>query len=338
MRRRGTGLMVALLLGVTACSPASDTPASATAAVTGSPAATTTSPDPTSPDPTGTVPGVSLRVVQLAPGVSDEASGIAASNSRPGTYFLVDDAAGTGGLVLVDERGALVTRVQLAGMSASNAEALSAGPCGPMPPPDRGAGTAGCLYVGDIGDNRDRRPDVTVYRAAEPDLSAADLDPLITVAADEWHYTYPDGPHNAESMMVGPDGSLIVVTKPHDDAPHRLYRGDPGGGTLTFVREFRPRGSQLPMRTILTGNVATDLAFSPGRVLLLTYDDVHEYTAPDPAADPTTFPDWPNRSLPFPPLPQAEGITGTADGCGYVTASEAGPGGSAGSLGFATCG
>jgi hypothetical protein len=277
-----------------------------------------------------------VRVVPLDPGVSDEASGIAASSTSPGLFFLIDDGTGTGDLAVVDARGSLVTRVRMAGMAAGNAEALAVGSCGSVPLSDGGPADR-CLYVGDIGDNKELRDDIVVYRAAEPDLSGADPDGSVTVAADEWHYTYPDGPHNAESMMTAPDGSLLVVTKPKGDAPHRIYRADPGGGELAPVREFRIPGSERPLRTILTGNVATDVATTPGRVLLLTYDDVHEYTAPDPSADPTTFPDWPVRSLPFPQLPQAEGITGAADDCGYAIVSEAGPGGGAGSLGIVTC-
>jgi len=279
-----------------------------------------------------TTASVTVRTVQLDHGVADEASGIAVATSTPDRFFLVDDGTGASTLAVVDEQGALVARVDLAGMAAANAEALAAGPCGPVPGP---AATT-CLYVGDIGDNREQRDDIVVYRAAEPDLS--DTGPQVSVDADEWHYRYPDGPHNAESMLVEPDGSLLVITKPKNGAPHRMYRGDPGGGELAFVREFQIPGSPRPMRTILTGNVATDLAVTPGRVLLLTYDDVHEYTAPDPSADLTTFPDWPVRSLPLPHLPQAEGIAGAADGCGYVVASEAGPVGTAGSLGIATCG
>jgi hypothetical protein len=288
--------------------------------------------------PTSTAPTVALRTVELAPGVNDEASGIALSTTAPGLLFLIDDGTGTTGVAVVDEQGTLITRVELTGMSADNAEALTAGPCGAAIPRPDGGTDGTCLYVGDIGDNAERRPDIAVYRAAEPDLSI--ITPgagPITVSTDEWRYTYPDRPQNAESMMVAPDGSVIVVTKPRNGAPHRMYRGEPGGGTLSFVREFALPGSPRPMRTILTGNVATDLAATPGRVLLLTYDDVHEYTAPDPAADPTTFPDWPTRSLPFPPLAQAEGIAGAPDGCGYVVASEAGPGGNTGSLGIATC-
>lgn len=337
--------------GPTGPAPANDSPtagtppvptAPTTAPITASITVPTTEPttEPTTA-PTNQPPPVTLRTVSLAPGVNDEASGVALSTTAPGLMFLVDDGTGTGGLAVVDEQGTLVTRVELAGMSAANAEALTAGPCGTaVPRPDGGAGGS-CLYVGDIGDNAQRRPDIAVYRAAEPDLSAGATGGLladpITVAADQWRYAYPDRPQNAESMMIAPDGSIIVVTKPRNGAAHRMYRGMPGGGTLAFVREFAVPGSPLPMRTILTGNVATDLATTPGRVLLLTYDDVHEYTAPDPAADPSGFPDWPTRSLPMPRLPQAEGIAGASDGCGYVVASEAGPGGDAGSLGIATC-
>jgi hypothetical protein len=313
-----------------AASPAPATP-------TASPTAAAPS-VPTSSAPSSAGRAVSLRVVPLAPGVNDEASGIALSTSAAGLAYLIDDGTGAADLAVVDEQGSLITRVELTDMSAANAEALTAGPCGAADPRPDGGTDGSCLYIGDIGDNAERRPDIVIYRAAEPDLAGttAGAD-TITVAADEWRYTYPDRPQNAESMLVAPDGSIIVITKPKGVAPHRLYRGEPGGGTLAFIREFQVPASPRPMRTILTGNVATDAAATPGRVLLLTYDDVHEYTAPDPSADVTTFPDWPTRSLPLPSLPQAEGIAGTTNGCGYVVASEAGPGGKAGSLGIATC-
>ena len=157
--------------------------------------------------------------------------------------------------------------------------------------------------------------------------------------ADQWRYTYPDGPHNAESMMVDADGAVIIVTKPDGgNTPTRMYRADPGGGELAFVREFTPPEPQVRLRTMFTGNIVTDLAAAPGRVLLLTYDELTEYTAPDPAADITGFPDWPHHRLPMPALPQAEGVTAMIDGCGYVVASEAGPGGKHGSLGVVSCG
>ena len=225
-------------------------------------------------------------------------------------------------------------RIAVDGLSAGNAEALSSGTCGSRPLPDGTADT--CLYVGDIGDNAASRSDIAVFRFAEPDLSNPPADP---VPADEWRYSYPDGAQNAEAMMVDTDGSLIIVTKPPAEGglPHRMYRAEPGGGELTFIREFSPPPATHPFKTLFTGNVVTDLATAPGAVLLLTYDDIQEYTAPDPTAALSSFPDWPHQALPVPGLPQAEGITAMADGCGYVVASEAGPIGNAGSLGLVSC-
>jgi hypothetical protein len=344
-------LVVALLtaLGLTGCT---STPVAGTLSALGSSAsagsssiapsapAVSSPPSPSAAAPadssTPQAPAVGQTVVQLQPGTSDEASGIAASTTGPGDYFLVDDGTGTNQVVAVAGDGSVVARITVDGMSASNAEALASGRCGATPLPDDST-PQNCLYVGDIGDNSARRPDIAIFRFAEPDLAAPPSHP---VAADEWRYTYPDGPQNAEAMLAAADGSVLVVTKPpaKGGLPHRMYRAEPGGGELVFVREFQPPPAQRPLRTLFTGNVVTDLASSPGRVLLLTYDEVQEFTAPDPGADITTFPDWPHHRVPAPELPQAEGITSALDGCGYTLASEAGPAGKTGSLGIVTCG
>ena len=299
-----------------------------TEAPTGSAGIAGTAPGPAAPTLTPTV-------VALAPGVSDEASGIATSTGTPGAYFLIDDGTGTDSVAAVGSDGALLARIAVDGMSAGNAEALGYGSCGPSPLPN-GTTADTCLYVGDIGDNAESRSDIAVYRFAEPDLSSPPADP---VPADEWRYSYPDGPHNAEGMLVDTDGSLLIVTKPpaQGGLPHRMYRAEPGGGMLTFLREFSVPPATRPFKTLFTGNVVTDLATAPGGVLLLTYDDIQEYMAPDPAAPLSSFPDWPHRPLPVPGLPQAEGITAMTGGCGYAVASEAGPGGKAGSLGLVSC-
>ncbi|MGS0688585.1 hypothetical protein ACVBEQ_26120 [Nakamurella sp. GG22] len=314
---------------------------------TSSPATRATSPRPTStgggstsdPPPTAAAssgtssaaPDFVERTVQLGAGVADEASGIAAG---PGAFFLIGDETGTDTIVAVNGTGEVIADIVVDGMSADNAEALTAGACGSTPLPGPAADT--CLYVGDIGDNAARRDSIAVYRLAEPALNPPPADP---VPADAWEYRYPDGPQNAESMLVDLDGSVIVVTKPDQKGslPHRMYTGAPGGGELAFVREFRPPAAERPSRTLFTGNVATDLASGPGRVLLLTYDEVQQYTAPDPSAPLTDFPEWPHHRLPSGALPQAEGITATDDGCGYAVASEAGPGGRNGSLTVVSC-
>jgi len=321
----------------TATSPGHSATTSASSSSAPAPGSTRSPSGPAVPDSPATVgPTFTQSVVQLAPGVSDEASGIAASTTVAGAYFLVDDGSGASDVVAVGSDGGVLARIGVDGMSAGNAEALSAGPCGPTPLPDGSTGPS-CLYVGDIGDNKEQRPDIALFRLAEPDLDALPADP---VPADDWQYTYPDGPHNAEAILVDRDGSVLVVTKPPAAGgfPHRIYRAAAGGGELTFVREFTPPAADRPLRTLFTGNVVTDLASGPGRVLLLTYDEVQQFTAPDPAAELSSFPDWPHHRLPLTALPQQEGITAAVDGCGFAVASEAGPGGRQGSLAVVSCG
>jgi hypothetical protein len=292
-------------------------------------------PDNSAPPPTPAAPTSTTTVVQLAPGVSDEASGIAASIGTPGAFFVVDDGSRTTDIAAVAGDGSLIKRISVDNMSAGNSEALASGTCGPVRFRD-GSPADTCLYVGDIGDNKGTRDHIAIYRFPEPDLDPAASD---SVYADEWIFTYPDGPQNAESLMVAPDGTMIIVTKPgtKGNPPHKMYRADPGGGELRLVREFRPPDPERPLRTLFTGNVVTDLAYSPGRVLMLTYDEVQEYRTSDPNADISSFPDWPHHRLPLPSMPQSEGVTSTVDGCGYAVASESGPGGDNGSMAIVNC-
>ncbi len=256
-----------------------------------------------------------------------------ASAKSPGTFFVVDDGTGADQIVAVRSDGSFVADVRVSGMSAENAEALAAGSCG-----DR-AGR--CFYVGDIGDNAMQRKQITIYRISEPALSPAPGNP---VHADAWTYIYPDGPHDAEALMVADDGSLVVITKSAIDQrtrtvpPHRIYRAAPGGGTLQFVSAFTPPNPARRLQSLFTGTVVTDASYAKGRVLLLTYDEVVEYLAPTANADPTGFPTWPHHELPDPPMIQSEGITTEISGCGYEVTSEEGPGGSRAGLAGVACG
>lgn len=344
-------LALAALLGVTGCSwtgsaeagsavRASSEPAvPADGAGGGDSALTSAIPAPSgAATPTPTTADVHAQ--RFAPGVANEASGVAAATGDPNAFFVVDDATGIDGVVAVDGNGMLLARISVDGMSAGNAEALAAGPCGSTPIADSGeppAGDARCLYAGDIGDQVGR-DHITIYRFAEPGLSPPPDGP---VPADAWQYTYPDQPQDAESLLVDTDGSVLIITKPaHEQGPvaaHRVYRAQPGGGELEPVGEFSPPEPPSALQSLFTGNVVTDAAATPGRVLLLTYDQVIEYVAPDPAAPLATFFTWPQHNVPKPEQIQSEGIAPTADGCGYAIVSEGGPGGGAGSIAVVPC-
>src|SRR6185503_15465326 len=73
-------------------------------------------------------------------------------------------------------------------------------------------GAAECLYIGDTGDNGERRRAVTLYRIPEPDtlgiLRDAVADGMASVQVE-----YPDAPHDVEALYVEPEGGVVLVTK-----------------------------------------------------------------------------------------------------------------------------
>jgi hypothetical protein len=75
-----------------------------------------------------------------------------------------------------------------------------------------------CLYIADIGDNDRTRRSVTIYRTPEPAPGDTQTENVEVLRA-----TYPDGPHDAEALVVLPGGELFIVTKGNAD-PAALYR------------------------------------------------------------------------------------------------------------------
>jgi hypothetical protein len=136
-----------------------------------------------------------------------EASGLAASRTTPGRFWSHNDS-GAPALIALDSSGRVVGRLALSGARVEDWEAVAVGPCA--------AGS--CIYVADIGDNEARRKQITIYRIAESGSSIGS-----TLAAEVFHASYPDGAHDAETLLVAGDGRLYIVTK-GDTGPVSLYR------------------------------------------------------------------------------------------------------------------
>jgi hypothetical protein len=146
-----------------------------------------------------------------------ESSGVAVSRAHPGVLWTHNDSGDRPYLYATDlegrDRGALL----VPGARATDWEDIALGPC------PRSPGT--CVFVGDVGDNLEARPWVTVYAVAEPDPPAGPADTLRTTRAPAvLRLKYPDGPHDVEAIYVAPrDGALFLVSKGRSGAI-RLYR------------------------------------------------------------------------------------------------------------------
>jgi hypothetical protein len=180
-----------------------------------------------------------VRVKQLP-----EGSGIAASRRSPGRFWTHNDSGGPV-LFALDSTGAVVGQIRVPGTQVDDWEAVAVGPCP----------SGSCIYLGDIGDNDAERREIVIHRLPDPaDASGA------VAGAELFRVRYPDGAHNAESLLITPEGDVLIVTK-GDTGPVRLYRlpadAKPGTRvTLQAIGKPRPAGGR-------NGDRITDGAVSP---------------------------------------------------------------------------
>jgi hypothetical protein len=148
---------------------------------------------------------------------------------------------------------------------------------------------AHAVWVGDIGDNDEQRASVQVYRVP---VGRGDR----TVDAPAYDLVYPDGPHDAESLVAARSGRLYVITK-----------GLLGGSAYVAPRHLDPSKPNR-LRPVAGVDVwATDAALFPdGRhVLVRGYDGAVVYS----------FPDFrPVASVDLPRQRQGEGVSIGASG------------------------
>ncbi len=220
-----------------------------------------------------------------------EGSGLAASRRTPGRFWSHNDS-GEPVLFALDGDGRVVGRLAVSGAAVEDWEAVAVGPCP----------SGSCIYVADIGDNDAERRHITIYRLNEPVEASGSAK-----VADVFHATYPDGPHDAESLLVTPEGRLLIVTK-GDTGPVSLYRFPNelrSGATLALERVGGARDQHEPAKH----DRITDGAVSPDGqwIVLRSRDALTFYEAPDLLAG-----NWREAGrVALGPLrePQGEGVT-----------------------------
>jgi hypothetical protein len=180
----------------------------------GTSATTTTARPATKAKPASAAPAMpalcrGLKVSEIGKVSTPEAtelSGLVASPDQRGVLWTHNDSGDRARVLALRTDGSLLADIDVPGAEAVDWEDIAIGP-------DPGGGPA--LFLGDIGDNKAVRDSIDVYRIPEPQLgSAVGRTP---VPATRLRLHYPDGAHDAETLLVDPaTAELVIITKQFD--------------------------------------------------------------------------------------------------------------------------
>jgi hypothetical protein len=197
-----------------------------------------------------------MRVKQAGTVNADEAtelSGLVASHDQPGVLWTHNDSGDRPRVFALRTDGTLLASLDVPGAEAVDWEDLAIGP-------------GGDLLLGDIGDNGSARDSTDVYRVPEPRLPASG----VTAAATRLRLRYPDGAHDAETLLADPrTGELLVVTKQLDGRSGVYAATVPARGAAGAEATLRKTGTlRLGFGGLATGG---DVSADGRTVVVRTY-------------------------------------------------------------------
>jgi hypothetical protein len=250
--------LVALAVLAVLIRPAAQSPPTATAARPSASAAAMPTPSPL-PVPSPQAPTTVCTIAQDYTGAVDVTGLVAVSSG----YVAIDGAN--------NDWPPYVVHLD----SSCKRTSLQHYPSSPVDPQDLAVDHTGTLWIADIGDPQVDRTHIVLW----------EVPPSGPVRI--FRFTYPDGAHRAEAMVLDGDGRPIFITQPAGGTgPANLY--EPAAGALqanatvpmTQVGSFTPQQTGTSNNLSSLGNgLVTGGANSPDgtRVALRTFSDAYEW-------------------------------------------------------------
>jgi hypothetical protein len=261
----------------------------------------------------------------------DETSGIAASRTNPGYYYVHNDSGDSSRFFAITPDGHLRSIFYFKGdpalrLGVKDCEDIAAGEG-----PDSGSNY---VYMGDIGDNWAHRKYITIYRIKEPAIPRQLSDtsrpsnspgtqsprtiPTTHLDADPLVLQYPDGARDAETLMVDPIDKLLYIISKREDSVHvystPLYFKAHDTLTLTMHTKlyFSGKGKWI---------TAGDISPKGDQILVKSYRKVYYWQRP-PGEPVWKILRQQPHILPYIIERQGEGIGFALDGRSYYCVSE----------------
>lgn len=269
---------------------------------------------------------VSKGVLAKAP--INEASGLVASRENPGFLWTHNDSGDEARVFLIDTLARLYATYYFQDIEARDWEEIAW----------MQVGDRNFLIIGDIGDNRGVRSEVSVHIIPEPvfrrqgspadTIPATVIDTIPATSIRTYTLQYEDGPRDAEAMFYDPqDDLLYVITK------RELHVGLYAAAipspieTASFLSSLHPDKLPVPLRlerkatlpfTFIT---AADISPSGEEILIKNLLSVYHWKRRAGESVVQTL-SREAETQPYQPEPQGEAIAFSLDACGYYTLSE----------------
>ncbi len=236
-----------------------------------------------------------------------ESSGVAVTGEVVWTH---NDSGDSARFFALDRRCRTLATYSLRGVQATDWEDMAQG--------------AGALWFGDIGDNREVRTQIQVHRVSLPSTRPSVQRPRATT----FRFRYSDGAHDAEALLVDPQGRLFIVTKSYGGTA-AVFAAPPGPSTtevnvLTQVGSFSLAPSGTPGGPVGSlGQVSVtggDINTRGDRLVVRTYTDAYEWVVSNGDVA-KALTGTPTRTA-LPQTAQGEAIAYDTDGRSWITTSE----------------
>lgn len=239
-------------------------------------------------------------------------SGMGVSRRNPGVLYVHNDLTRAEFFAL-SESAALLATFTFPATTVVDMEDMAVGHCP--------AGS--CVYLADTGDNNVTRTSYAIVRTPEPEVVASTqapaAPPTTTVLAEKLSFSFPDGSHNTESLLVDPGSDTLYVITKVTSIPSTVYRLPAiFGGPPMVAQKVLTLTVPTPADGPATGASAQPCGAG---FLLRTNTILYEFRLPAGAPFEAAFSVAP-VSVPLAVETKGEAVAYRLDGAGYFTTGE----------------
>jgi hypothetical protein len=244
----------------------------------------------------------------------NEISGLAPSLKNNNILWVHNDSGNESFIYGISKNGELKAVIKLIGATFEDPEDIALG-IGPIP-------GKYYIYLGDFGDNNAVREVKYIYRFEEPSVkSQTGIDTIIISNYDKISFNYDDGKRDAESMVIDPiDSNIVVFSKREKNVSAYIYpiNSDFSKNVIFKKTSTLPFGGEGFNGS---GVTASDFSLDGKELLIKTYSKLYYYSRDNNESLSKMLSKSPIEAY-YIQEPQGEAICWEIDKSGYFTTSE----------------